>query len=187
MPAVTLSAATRQPSPRRYTTTAVILHWAVAAIVVALIALGWWMQSIPKQPAGPRVDAFNLHKSLGLLVLALMAVRLAWRASHPPPARPGEPRWQARSAGFVHRAFYACLFIQPLSGYLGSAFSGYPVKWFGVALPSWLPANPSLKDAMSTVHLVDSWVLVVLVGAHLLAVAKHVFLDGDRLVRRMWF
>src|SRR5579862_8974604 len=130
MQEATMSGARSHDAAPRYTLTAALLHWTVAVVLIGLICWGWWMQSIPRQPLGPRVDAFNLHKSFGLLVLALVAVRVTWRAAHPPPSRPGEPAWQTRAAAFVHGALYVCLFIQPLSGYLGSAFSGFPVKWF---------------------------------------------------------
>jgi deoxyxylulose-5-phosphate synthase len=52
----------------------IVMHWAIAAAVVGLMVLGWWMQTIPKQPVGPRADAYNLHKSIGLVALLLMAV-----------------------------------------------------------------------------------------------------------------
>ncbi|NDP43406.1 MAG: hypothetical protein GZ089_11935 [Aromatoleum sp.] len=65
----------------RYTNIAIALHWLIAALVAAQIGWGWWMQEIPKQPVGPRVDAFNLHKSVGLTLLALTLLRLGWRLS----------------------------------------------------------------------------------------------------------
>ncbi|HZA96536.1 MAG TPA: cytochrome b/b6 domain-containing protein [Burkholderiaceae bacterium] len=58
----------------RYTRTAILLHWLIAVVVIVQFGWGWWMQDIPKQPIGPRVDAFNLHKSLGLTILALMCI-----------------------------------------------------------------------------------------------------------------
>ena len=76
----------------RYTRTAVVLHWVVAALVLAQFAWGWFMQTIPKQPPGWRADAFNLHKSVGLLILALMLVRLGWRLSQRPPPLPPQER-----------------------------------------------------------------------------------------------
>src|SRR5450631_1144343 len=121
----------------RYSTTAIALHWIVALAVAAQIAFGWWMQEIPKLPVGPRVNAYNLHKSIGMSILLLMLVRLAWRASHPPPALPAMPAWQVLAARINHWLLYACLFVQPVTGYLGSVFSGYPVRFFGVLLPTW--------------------------------------------------
>lgn len=171
----------------RYTSPAIVLHWLVAVAVVALIAWGWWMQTIPKDPVGPRVDAFNLHKSFGLLVLGLMVVRLAWRAANAPPRPVDQPQWQVRVSKAVHWLLYISLFVQPLSGYLGSAFSGYPVKWFGVALPTWAAKSVAAKDAMSAIHSVNGWVLTILIAIHVAAAARHLFIARDGVVRRMWF
>ena len=129
----------------RYTTVAVALHWLVAAVLLAQFTWGWAMQQVPKQPPGLRADAFNLHKSVGLVLLALMLVRLGWRLLHPPPPLSGLPHWQRVLASWTHRLLYASLIVQPVAGYLGSVFSGYPVKWFGVTLPAWGWSSPALK------------------------------------------
>src|SRR6476661_7201005 len=123
------------PAPR-YPWIVIVLHWAIAVAVIGLVVLGWWMQTIPKVPVGPRADAYNLHKSIGLCVLLLMVVRLAWRASHRPPRLPPLPVWQARAAHAVHAMLYVLLFLDAMSGYLGSAVSGFPVKFFGLVLPA---------------------------------------------------
>jgi len=170
----------------RYTTTAIVLHWLIAAAVVGLIGWGWWMQTIPKIPVGPRVDAFNLHKSIGMTVLLLMLVRISWRARHRPPPWTPMPRWQEQLARSVHFLLYVCLVLQPISGYLGSAFSGYPVRFFGVVLPAWAPKNDSLKDALSLFHLVDSWVLVGALSLHVAGTIKHALWERDGSFRRIW-
>lgn len=172
-------------SEDRYTTVAIALHWLIAALVLAQFALGWWMQDIPKQPPGPRAAAFNLHKSVGLLVFGLMAIRVAWWWGHRPPPLPAMARWQAALARTTHVTLYVALLALPLTGYLGSAFSGYPVKFFGLALPSWAAKDAALKDAMSAVHLVLAWTLAVAFLLHMAGVAKHALVDGDGLVRRM--
>ena len=171
--------------PGRYTTVAIVLHWLIAVLVIGQFVLGWQMQNIPKDPPGARAETFNLHKSTGLTLLALMVLRLAWRARHAPPPTPPMPRWQARLARATHWLFYATLIALPLSGYLGSAFSGYPVKYFGITLPQWAGKNPEMKELLSTTHLWLTWVLFTLVALHLAGVAKHLFIDRDRLLARM--
>ena len=143
------------------------------------------MQGIAKQPVGPRVDAFNLHKSIGLTILLLMAVRALWRWRHPPPLLPPLPRWRRNLAHATHATLYVALFLMPLAGYLGSVWSGYPVKYFGMTLPAWGSKDDSLKDLMSTVHLVTSWVLVTAIVLHVAGALKHALIDRDRLVARM--
>jgi cytochrome b561 len=173
------------PLSERYTRTAIALHWLIAIAVIAQFAWGWWMQDIPKQPPGARVDAFNLHKSVGLTLLALMALRLIWRWGHPPPALPAMPAWQARVALINHALLYIALFTMPLAGYLGSVYSGYPVKLFGMTLPAWGAKDPALKDAFSMIHLVTSWVLAGAVALHLAGALKHMLVDRDRVTARM--
>ncbi|HET8584955.1 MAG TPA: cytochrome b [Casimicrobiaceae bacterium] len=171
----------------RYTRLAVALHWLIAAIVVAQIAWGWLMQEIPKSPPGLRADAFNLHKSIGLCIFALMLVRLGWRLAHPPPPPLLRmPRWQAQAARLTHGALYAALFVMPIAGYLGSVFSGYPVKWFGITLPGWYPKAPLLKAWMSDVHRVTSVVLVSIIALHVAAALHHAW-RGDGVMARMSF
>ena len=168
----------------RYTTVAIILHWLVAALLLAQFPLGWWMQEIPKQPVGPRVNAFNLHKSIGLVLLALMLFRLGWRMAHPPPPLPAMATWQRRLATFTHALLYAALIAMPLAGYLGSVFSGYPVKFFGMTLPAWGAANAPLKDLMSSVHYVTSWVIAGATLLHVAGALMHV-VAADGLLARM--
>jgi cytochrome b561 len=169
----------------RYTTIAIILHWLVAALVLAQFPLGWWMQEIAKQPPGPRVEAFNLHKSVGLTIAALMLVRIAWRLGHPAPPLPAMPLWQSRLAHVTHFLLYAVLIALPLTGYLGSAYSGYPVKFFGITLPAWAGKDLALKDLMSATHLGLAWTLAFAFAIHMAGVAKHVLVNRDGLLRRM--
>jgi cytochrome b561 len=169
----------------RYPTTAIVLHWTIAALVFALVVLGWWMQEIPKQPPGPRADAFNLHKSFGLAALAFIAALIAWRLSHSPPPLPPMPPWQARLAKAMHLGLYVLIVAVAVSGYLGSAYSGYPVKFFGMTLPAWAASSADLKELMGSVHYWGSWLLTVAVLVHVGAVVKHTFVNRDALLRRM--
>jgi len=171
--------------PDRYTRTAIALHWLIALAVVVQFAWGWWMQSIPKEPPGMRADAFNLHKSVGLTLFALMVLRVIWRIAHPPPPLPPMPLWRSRLAHFNHLLLYAALLAMPLAGYLGSVFSGYPVKYFGIPLPSSGVRDAGLKDLFSAIHYATSWVLASAVVLHLAGNAKHALIERDGLLARM--
>ena len=173
------------PGFQRYTRTAIALHWLIALLVIAQFAWGWWMQGIAKQPVGPRVDAFNLHKSVGLTIFLLMWIRLLWRWRHPAPALQALPRWQATLAHTTHVTLYLALFVMPVAGYLGSVFSGYPVKYFGIVLPAWGSKDPVLKDLMSNVHYVASWVLLAAVILHVAGTLLHLLVIRDGMPARM--
>ena len=173
------------PHSERYTRTAIALHWLIGIAVIVQFTWGWWMQGIPKQPPGMRVDAFNLHKSIGLTILTLMTLRLLWRLRHPAPALPAMPRGQARLAHVVHALLYVVLFAQPLAGYLGSVYSGYPIKLYGMTLPAWGRNDPALKEFFSAAHFVTSWVIAGAVVLHVVGALKHGFVDRDGLLSRM--
>lgn len=174
-------------SPARYHPFAIALHWVIALLVFAQIALGWWMQEIPKSPPGLRAGWFNLHKSIGLTIGMLMLLRLGWRLRHPPPPLPASmPRWQAGAARASHFLLYACLIVQPLWGYLGSSFTPYPIKVFGVTLPHWGWDSPALKDLFSALHLGTAYLLMTVLTLHVAAALKHLLVDRDQIFGRMW-
>jgi YVTN family beta-propeller protein len=171
----------------RYGTPAIALHWVIAALALAQIALGWWMLDLPKSPPGLRAGWFNVHKSIGLTIGVLALARLAWRLRHPAPPLPASmPRWQARAAHASHGLLYACLIVQPLVGYLGSSFTRYPIKYFGITLPHWGWESPMLKDLFSAIHLGVAVLFTALVALHVGAALKHLLVDRDGVFQRMW-
>ena len=171
-------------APPRYTTTAIVLHWGIALLLAFEFARGFWMQDIPKQPVGPRVDAYNLHKSFGMLLLALTLVRLGWRIGHAPPPLPAMPAWRSRLALATHVTFYVATIVLPLSGFLGSVFSGFPVKLFGLTLPPLGSPSIALKDLMSAIHLTVAWILAAATLLHVAGAVAHGF-AADGLLARM--
>ncbi len=170
----------------RYTRTAIALHWLIAIVVIGQIALGWWMQEIPKQPVGPRVNAFNLHKSIGLTVLMLMVVRLAWRATHAPPPPVAMPAWQARAA---RAESLAALRVPVRAAAVGLSRIG--VQRLSRALFRAGAAGLGGEErraqgcAQQTCTAITSWILVGAIALHVAAALKHHFIDRDGLLSRM--
>lgn len=171
----------------RYTGVAIALHWLLAVLVLGQLALGWWMIGLPDRPKGLQAPWFNLHKSVGLTIAALMLLRLGWRMRHPAPPLPQSiPRWQRLAARVNHGLLYACLLLLPLTGYLGSSFSGYPIKYFGITLPDWGWAAPPLKQFFSTAHVAAVWLLMALVALHVAAALAHLLVNRDGVFGRIW-
>ena len=169
----------------KYTRIAMLLHWTTVLLVASLFALGWFMVELPKGPA--RGYYFALHKSLGLCVLVLLGMRVAWRLGHRPPPLPDSvPRWQAHLARGVHASFYVLLLLQPASGYLSSCFSGYATRWFGLPLPSWGWRDAPLNEFFTELHVLCSITLLVLIGVHVAGFVSHLLSGEGKLGRRMW-
>jgi cytochrome b561 len=171
---------------RTYDRTTVLFHWIVGIAVLAQFALGWWMIDIPKDPPGVRAWWFNVHKSIGITLAAFVVIRLLWRLSHPAPVLPGTlPRLQRIAATTTHWALYACMVIMPASGYLGSSFTRYPIKYFGNTLPHWGWDWPAAKTLLSAIHFTTACILGALIALHVAAALWHL-LRRDGLFSRMW-
>ena len=169
----------------RYDRFSVLLHWLMAVLLLAQIALGWWMQELPKDATGTRAWWFNAHKSVGMALGLLALVRAAWAARRARVAPvPMHAALQA-AARAGHGLLYALMLVLPLSGLLGSVFSGYPVRFFGLRLPALAPRWDAAKELFSAVHGGASWALVALVALHLLAALHHQFIRRDAVLQRM--
>jgi cytochrome b561 len=167
-----------------YSRATVALHWVLAAALFAQLALGWWMLDLPKSPPGLRAGWFNLHKSIGLTIGLLVLVHLGWRLSHRLDAHDSLPLWQRRAARLTHGLLYLCMLVMPLSGYLGSTFTQYPVRYFGIVLPDWNRDWPAAKQLMSGIHYGAVCLFMALVALHISAALWH-WLRRDKVCARM--
>jgi cytochrome b561 len=177
---------TNDASLPRYTRIAMALHWLLAIGLLYQLGLGVWMEDIPKTPPGIRAEWFNWHKSIGIVLGLLIVLRGLWRLTHRPPALPTTvPRWQTLAASANHALLYVCMLLMPLSGFLGSSFTPYPIKFFGTPLPRLWEASKDTKDVFSTVHTASSYALMFLIATHILAALWH-GLRRDGVLKRMW-
>ena len=173
---------------KRYHLGSVILHWIIGMAVLTQLSLGYWMTNLPKTPPGLRAGWFNVHKSVGITIGIFILLRIVWRLMHRPPALPDFLKPNEKILAKIgHIALYVSMVCVPLSGFLGSSFSKYPIKYFGIELPKFLMANDALKVFMREFHAISVIVLMSLIAIHVLAVAKHVLLDKQNILNRMWF
>ena len=171
---------------RRYNATAQALHWVTALLMFIAIPLAWVMVSLPH--GAPRRELFySLHKSVGLTVLALVAFRLAWRASHPPPPSPSSlARWERAAGRVSHWLLYLILVGMPASGYVMSAAGGHRVTYFGLFTVPGLPHNEAVAGIGYWLHVVTGqWAVYALIALHLLATVWHVAIRRDAVLSRM--
>jgi len=171
----------------RYDPVAVALHWALGVALLAQIAFGFALDTIAPRGTPARSDVINLHKSCGIVLGLLIALRLAWRLRHPPPA------WSAalstlhqRAATVGHRALYACMLLMPLSGYVASNFSRRGVRFFGHAWAPWGPDLPAVYGFFNGVHVVTAFVFAALVLGHVAFAVWHAAVRRDGVLERMW-
>ncbi|QZN98615.1 cytochrome b [Chenggangzhangella methanolivorans] len=157
----------------------------MAALVIALIAVGIGRGYMPK---GPERDVVTmLHKATGVVVLVLMFLRIRLRlADPPPPPDPSTPAWQAAASGVVHWAFYALLMIMPVLGWAGSNALGRPVSMYGLFdLPTLTAENKPLGEALYGWHEGLGYALLALVVLHVGAALHHRYVRKDAVLSRM--
>ena len=162
-----------------------LFHWTIVVLILVMACLGLTMGDLPNGPR--KINIYALHKSIGLTILALVALRVMWRlyAGAPTPV-PGTPTWQQRIASVTHVLLYALLFAIPLSGWVLNSSAGYPLQWFKLFnLPAITGRNDGVHEAAEGAHELLFWVLVVLVLAHAAAAFYHHFFQGDATLRRM--
>jgi cytochrome b561 len=194
-----------QPSAR-YTKTAIILHWLIALGIFGMFALGWYMSELPKEApkqmafdlfdlgiytwqlaeeASPRTFYYNLHKSIGVTILALIAIRVLWRITHRVPALlTSYKAWEKKLATGTHHLLYLLMVAMPLSGLIMAINSKYGVKWFGLDFIAGLD-NKAGRELFKEVHEVVGAVLLIIVIVHILGALKHKFIDKDDTMKRM--
>lgn len=162
-----------------------LLHWMVAILILVMAYLGLTMGDLPNGP--DKIKTYALHKSIGITILALVALRLLWRfyAGTPRPV-PGSPRWQERIASLTHAAIYLLLFAIPLSGWVLNSAAGFPLRWFGlVNLPYIVGESHDLHELAEQAHELMFWVLALLVVAHAGAAFYHHIFQRDATLARM--
>lgn len=179
----------------RYTRVAAVLHWSIAALILANVALGLSADEVPDAWARPVID---LHKSIGLTVLALVVVRIVWRLTHTPPPLPaGYQRWEQAAAHFAHVLLYALILALPVSGWLhDSAFkyaAQHPLRLFWIVpwfrIPAIASMPPAQKEAFHStwfaVHVSLSYALYAVLALHVAGALKHQFVDREPELQRM--
>lgn len=168
----------------RYTRVAIWLHWVIGLSVLTNIGLAMLTEDMPRET---HRAAMNIHKALGVAVLALSVLLILWRLGHkPPPPPPGTPAWQRPVSKVVHFLFYALLILLPLSGWVWMSAADRPIDFFGLfTMPSIVAPSESLADTLHDRHEVLGLAMLGLAAIHILAALKHQFVDRTGLIGRM--
>ncbi|WP_158883071.1 cytochrome b [Rhodanobacter sp. L36] len=159
-------------------------HWVMALAILGNGVFGLLMD-LAHSPM-QKINWLALHKSIGLTVLALFLLRLAWRmADRRPPEEPA-PRWQQVTAHVVHGLLYVLIAAMPLSGWWFNSVSGKPLQWFKLFnLPALAQKNDDIRHFAHNLHEYLFWFLLLVLVAHVGAALKHHVFDKDNVLRRM--
>ncbi len=170
-------------SSKQYGRTAVVLHWLVALLILAALVLAW---VLPRRNA-PGYDALlELHKAVGMVVLAVVVPRLLWRLRNPVAPASGLTPLEARLSEMTHYALYAVMLLIPLTGYLFASLEGQHLDFFGLfTAASPLPTDRTISRPLEILHKTGQYAVYGFVGLHVLAALYHHFVKRDGVLRRM--
>lgn len=159
------------------------LHWGMALLILALLALGLRLTAL--QPDLSTLWLYGLHKTLGLTVLALVLLRILWHRISPPPS-PLAVGWQVIAARAGHLALYALMLVIPLSGWVASSATGidtlFADRW---VVPAIAPVSAPLETTAFAIHGIATKLLMALVVVHVLAAFQHEMAGQGTLTRML--
>ena len=168
----------------QYGTTAKVFHWLVVALLLVQYLIGWLMPDIHRgmKPGAP----MTFHVSFGIVILALIILRFAWRLAHPVVPENSLAPWQRLTSGAVHWALYALVLATTVTGWLFASFRGWSMSLFYlVPLPMLASENAAAGKAIDGWHQVMEWTLLVVICLHVAAALVHLFIYRDRIMQRM--
>ena len=171
--------------PEKYDNFAILIHWLMVILIFIMFGLGWYMVDLPKG-SDERTWFFALHKSIGLTLALLVIVRTAWRISHKPPALPETiEAWKRKTANITHNLLYILMFLQPVSGYISSSFSGYKTRFWGYPLPHWGWKNQELNEFFTEIHEISSVLLLGFIILHIAGAVSHIAHSEKEIIGRI--
>ena len=181
------------PRKGRYSPVGVTFHWTVAALVLFQL---WWGWRNARLPSGyEKLEAYEFHVGLGLSILVLTLLRMAWRLMVPGPINDADkPGWRSTAAHATHYAFYACLVGLPLSGWAMRSSTAREQPLTVAGLLPW-PHLPFEALAPAQLWAIEAWAelvhfgfiitLLVLIPLHVGAALQHHFLHRHDVLKAM--
>lgn len=158
-------------------------HWGMVLLLVVQYTVAWTMPHIGRGTLP--VGLVGWHLSIGTALLALVLARLLWRVTHPVQPPQGSRLLNAL-AGTGHAAIYILLLAVPVMGWINASSRGYEVHLFGAAtLPPLSATGSALGHSMGDIHAYASYVLIGVVGLHVLAALYHHWILKDGVMERM--
>lgn len=170
--------------PRQFPWALRLLHWLMAACILAMLFIGVGMVSTVSEM---RTWLIDLHKPLGILILGLAAIRACIRLLLPSPPLPADlPWWQKTAAHLSHLVLYVLIFALPIVGWAMLSAGGYPVQLFGMlVLPPIAPIDGPLFAFLRQAHAALAFLLFATILAHLGAALFHALIRRDGVWQAM--
>lgn len=159
-------------------------HWMMGVLIIGLIIVGYIMTDMV--PGDDKWFLYAQHKAIGLIILALIPLRILWRLMNVQPPLPATvPWWQQKASSLNILLLYACMLLMPISGFLMSILGGHPISFFNLFTIAALPDKHPLAGSAHDIHIAFAYVISGAIILHLLAGLYHHFVLKDTVLKRM--
>lgn len=160
-------------------------HWCIATLIFVQFALGWIAASWRLSPT--KLELFVWHKSIGMLILLLVVLRLLWRLVNPAPALPADtPPLERAAAQASHGLLYLLTLVMPLSGWVINSAAKIPFRVFWlVPLPPIVTPNKALAELAKQIHFILFVLIAMIVAIHVAAALRHHYVKRNEILIRM--
>ncbi len=172
-------------SAKRYGIIAQSFHWFIAAAIVVQIGIGLYVDGLPLSLE--RLRWVSRHKSVGLLILALFLLRLAWRSVDRAPRLPRFMTAGERGlAAATHWLLYGLAISAATFGWLHASAAGLGASFFGLfPIPALMSKNAELSKQFEVIHAGLVWTLAAVLVLHVGAALRHLW-KRDGVFGRMF-
>jgi superoxide oxidase len=183
-PAQSLDQPRAGESQRRFDIVTIGLHWATVTLIMGMFASAWLLLASDREHAE---ILLTVHRSLGVVTWAVAIARLGWRFNfaYLPPFPPNMRKVQQRLAKTSEYSLYALLLCQPLTGLAQSLTRGRHFMLFAWQVPKVMAGDKPLTMLFHQIHMLSAWVLLALIGLHILAALFHRFVLRDEVLQSM--
>lgn len=180
-----MSEASPGTGPARYSAAAIALHWALALLLAFQLGLGWRLEDLPKGVA--QFTAFQLHKSVGILILLLSLARLLVRFVKPRPPLAEDKPLAMLLAKAVHALLYVAMIGGPLAGWVLVSTGNVRLQTMLFGTVPWpdLPLGAGWHEPAEVLHAALAWLLAGLIALHVAGALRHHWLRRDYLGRML--
>jgi cytochrome b561 len=171
-------------SMARFTGLQRLLHWLMAACILAMLFIGVGMVSTVRPKY---LVLVSVHKPLGLAILLLVILRLGVRLRNGAPPLPADLSKPLRIAAHAsHYVLYILMFVMPMLGWAMLTAAAYPVVLpGGIHLPQILPQSDTLHTWLWNAHSSLAYVFFAVILTHLAAALFHLLVRRDSVFASM--
>ncbi|GEA49626.1 cytochrome b [Vibrio inusitatus NBRC 102082] len=169
---------------KKISLTTIVMHWLTGVSFIGVFIVGLIMSEMDRGPN--KFELMGYHKSIGVLILVVAALRILWRLKEGNLLSLGSsPAWQKKIAHAVHGILMLATIAMPISGVIMSAGGGRAVDVFGWVIISEGKKVEWLQELGSTIHHSAVNIIVAMLILHIVGALKHQLIDKDGTINRM--